>query len=274
MDEARTRQRSIGFVPTMGALHEGHLALVREARARVGEHGLVALSIFINPTQFGANEDYDKYPRELERDVERCASSGVDVVFAPHTKSMYAEGERTRVSVRGLSEPLCGAFRPGHFDGVATIVAKLFALVGRSIAVFGRKDYQQLRVIARMAEDLMLPVEVVGVRTVREHDGLAMSSRNRYLSVDERARAAAIPRALGDAVRRWERGDRDARAIRSDVERALAAVANTIDYVELRAPDSLDLFEAGDRALLAVALRVGSTRLIDNVVLGEEPAPA
>ncbi|MBL8680386.1 MAG: pantoate--beta-alanine ligase [Myxococcales bacterium] len=274
MDEARARGRRVGFVPTMGALHEGHLTLAREARARVGDHGLVAVSIFVNPTQFGPNEDFSKYPRELERDVARCATAGVDVVFAPDAASMYPAGERTRVTVRALSEPLCGPFRPGHFEGVATIVTKLFALAGRSVAVFGRKDYQQWRILSRLAEDLMLPVEVVGVRTVREKDGLAMSSRNRYLSDEDRQRASAIPKALGDAARAWERGERDASALREGAEAKLRAVADSIDYVDVRDPSSLEPYAGGDRALLAVALRVGNTRLIDNVVLGEEPAPA
>lgn len=274
MERARADGRAVGFVPTMGALHEGHLTLAREARARVGERGLVAVSIFVNPTQFGPNEDFSRYPRELDRDVERCASVGVDVVFAPEASAMYPADERTRVTVRGVSEPLCGPFRPGHFEGVATIVSKLFALAGRSVAVFGRKDYQQWRVLTRLAADLMLPVEVVGVATVREPDGLAMSSRNRYLSVEERGRAAEIPRALGAAVRRWERGERDAEGVRREVERALTGVADSIDYVDVRDPDSLEPYAGGGRALLAIAIRVGKTRLIDNVVLGEERAPA
>jgi pantoate--beta-alanine ligase len=273
MDEARAQGRRVGFVPTMGALHDGHLALAREARRRVGDTGLVAVSIFVNPTQFGPREDLAKYPRELEADLARCASAGVDAVFAPDATAMYPDGEQTRVIVRALAQPLCGAFRPGHFEGVATIVAKLFALVGRSVAVFGRKDYQQWRVLARMAEDLMLPVEVVGMATVREPDGLARSSRNRYLSAEERARAAAIPRALGDAVRAWESGARDAHALRERAEAALRPIASSMDYVDVRDPDTLAPWTAGDRALLAVALRVGSTRLIDNVVLGEEPPP-
>jgi pantoate--beta-alanine ligase len=274
MEDARAAGRRVGFVPTMGALHDGHLTLAREARARVGEGGLVAVSIFVNPTQFGPNEDFSKYPRELEGDVERCASAGVDVVFAPDAAAMYPEGEKTRVHVHALSTPLCGPFRPGHFEGVATIVTKLFALVGRSVAVFGRKDYQQWRVLSRLAEDLMLPVEVVGVRTVREKDGLAMSSRNRYLSNEERAKAGAIPKALGAAARRWNDGERDALALRAMVEAELRAVADSIDYVEVRHPLSLEPYAAGDQALVAVALRIGKTRLIDNVVLGEEPPPA
>ena len=274
MERARSEGRAVGFVPTMGALHEGHLTLAREARARVGERGIVAVSIFVNPTQFGPNEDFSKYPRELEVDVARCESAGVDVVFAPAADAMYPKGERTRVHVHGVSTPLCGQFRPGHFEGVATIVTKLFALAGRCVAVFGRKDYQQWRVLARLAEDLMLPVEVVGVRTVRESDGLAMSSRNRYLSAEERAKAAVIPKVLGRASRAWQAGERDAHALRAAVERELTAIADSIDYVDVRDPESLDPYAAGERALLAIAIRVGKTRLIDNTVLGEEPPPA
>jgi pantoate--beta-alanine ligase len=277
MDSARAEGRSVGFVPTMGALHEGHLTLAREARARVGERGLVALSIFVNPTQFGPNEDFSNYPRELDVDVARCQSAGVDVVFAPAADAMYPKGERTRVQVHGVSAPLCGPFRPGHFEGVATIVTKLFALAGRCVAVFGRKDYQQWRVLSRLAEDLMLPVEIVGVRTVRERDGLAMSSRNRYLSAEDRAKAAEIPKALGRAARAWQAGERDANALRSAVERALEPIADSIDYVDVRDPESLEPYEpspSSDRALLAIAIRLGKTRLIDNIVLGEEPPPA
>jgi pantoate--beta-alanine ligase len=274
MERARSEGRAVGFVPTMGALHEGHLTLTREARARVGERGIVAVSIFVNPTQFGPNEDFSRYPRELEVDVARCESAGVDVVFAPAADAMYPKGEQTRVHVHGMSTPLCGRFRPGHFEGVATIVTKLFALAGRCVAVFGRKDYQQWRVLARLAEDLMLPVEVVGVRTVRESDGLAMSSRNRYLSAEERAKAAVIPKALGRASRAWQAGERDADALRAAVERELTAIADSIDYVDVRDPESLDPYADGERALLAIAIRLGKTRLIDNTVLGEDPPPA
>jgi pantoate--beta-alanine ligase len=273
MERARSEGRTVGFVPTMGALHDGHLALIREARARVGQQGIVAVSIFVNPTQFGPNEDFNQYPRELDVDVARCQSAGVHVVFAPAVEAMYPKGERTRVHVHGVSAPLCGPFRPGHFEGVATIVTKLFALAGRCVAIFGRKDYQQLRVIARLVEDLMLPVEIVGVRTVRESDGLAMSSRNRYLSAEQRAKAAIIPQALGRASRAWQAGERNVYALRAAVERELERIADSIDYVDVRDPESLEPYTTGERALLAIAIRLGKTRLIDNVVLGEEPPP-
>ncbi len=274
MDTARIAGQRVAFVPTMGALHEGHLTLMREARRRVGDGGLVAVSIFVNPTQFGPNEDFSRYPRELDADVARCGSAGVDVVFAPEPAAMYPATEQTRVRVGAIAEPLCGSFRPGHFEGVATIVAKLFALAGRCVAVFGRKDYQQLQVIRRMAADLFLPVEVVGVTTVREADGLALSSRNRYLSPSDRVRALVIPTALGEAVKRWEGGERDARALRAHVDARVRAGVDSVDYIDVRDPDTLgDVLDGAERVLLALAVRMGGARLIDNVVLGEDRAP-
>lgn len=276
-DEVRAKGARVGFVPTMGALHDGHLALAREARVRVGDAGLVVTSIFVNPTQFAAHEDLSKYPRELDADVARCASAGVDVVFAPSVDEMYPSGDATRVRVSGVTAPLEGAFRPTHFEGVATVVARLFNAVGPCVAVFGRKDYQQLRVITRMTRDLLMPVEVLGHRTVRESDGLAMSSRNRYLSPADRARAARIPAALGAMVRAWEGGERRVEALVACVESGLRGAVDSVDYVALR--DAEDLAELGvelaegQRAVLALAVRVGGTRLIDNVVLGEDPAP-
>lgn len=261
----------------MGALHEGHLTLAREARRRVGPHGLVAVSIFVNPTQFGPNEDFSRYPRELDADVARCATAGVDVVFAPAADAMYPPGDQTRVRVPGVAEPFCGPFRPGHFEGVATVVTRLFALAGECVAVFGRKDYQQWRLLDRMARDLLLPVEVVGHATVREPDGLAMSSRNRYLSPDDRARARVVPEALTLAVNAWARGERSVEALRAMTEAHLRTRVDSLDYADLREPTDLGPLPAvlahDDRAVLAVAARIGATRLIDNVVLGEEPAP-
>lgn len=264
----------LGLVPTMGALHEGHRALMREAKARTSA---VAVTIFVNPTQFGPKEDLAKYPRDLQGDVSKCSAEGVSLVFAPDASEMYPEGERTRVRVSGLTDHLCGASRPGHFDGVATIVTKLFALAGPCVAVFGRKDYQQLQVIRRMTRDLLLPVEVVGYPTVREADGLALSSRNRYLSPEERKTALAIPRALAAAVRRFEAGERKAGALRAPVADALSKAGLRIDYAALAHADDLVPFEDGaalaGKAVLAVAAFAGSTRLIDNVVLGEDAAP-
>jgi len=264
----------LGVVPTMGALHEGHRTLMREAKRRASA---VAVTIFVNPTQFGPKEDLAKYPRDLDGDVAACAAEGVDVVFAPDVPEMYPAGEKTRVHVAGLTEHLCGASRPGHFDGVATIVTKLFAAMGPCVAVFGRKDYQQLQVIKRMTRDLLLPVEIVGHPTVREADGLALSSRNRYLSSDERARALSIPRALAAAVTRFAEGERRAGALRAPVEEALVAQGLRVDYVTLADADDLmplsDDGGSGDRALIAIAAFAGTTRLIDNVVLGEDSAP-
>jgi len=258
----------------MGALHEGHLALIAEATRRCS---FVAVSIFVNPTQFGPNEDLDKYPRSLDRDLAGCAQAGAACVFAPDVAAMYPAGDSTRVRVDGLTSSLCGPVRPGHFEGVATVVAKLFALTGPCVAVFGRKDYQQLRVIERMARDLFFPVEVVGVRTVREPDGLAMSSRNAYLTAEDRRRAAEIPKALSEAVQVFQKGERSVSRIVGLVRNRIARVAASIDYVTLADPRSLvpwaDDQNAASPALLAIAARIGAARLIDNVVLGEEPAP-
>lgn len=274
-DNARAGGRRLGLVPTMGALHAGHVALVRRATEL---SDTVAVSVFVNPTQFGPNEDFHKYPRTLERDVEACQKAGARLVFAPDVDAMYPPGERTRVRVSALTDALCGASRPGHFEGVTTIVLKLFAVAGPCVAVFGRKDYQQLKVVERMTRDLLLPVEVVGVPTVREPDGLALSSRNAYLSPEERRRAVAIPTALGDAVRAFAAGERSAKVIGSAVRARLQAAGLRLDYVTLADADSLaplaDADRVEQRALLAVAVFAGTTRLIDNVVLGEDPAPA
>ncbi len=201
-DAARRRtSQPIGFVPTMGALHDGHLALVREAKRRVP---FVAVSIFVNPTQFGPNEDFARYPRDLASDVAKLATVGADAVFAPEPAAMYPKGEQTRVHVGALAAPLCGRFRPGHFEGVATVVSKLFALAGPCVAVFGKKDYQQLAILRRLATDLFFPVEIVGHPIIRERDGLAMSSRNAYLSPPDRQRALALSRGLAAAWSAFE----------------------------------------------------------------------
>ncbi|APR81714.1 Pantoate--beta-alanine ligase [Minicystis rosea] len=274
MDEARARGERVGLVPTMGALHAGHVALVEEARRHAS---FVAVSIFVNPTQFGPNEDYSRYPRTLPSDAEKCERAGAALVFAPAADAMYPPGDETRVRVGATAVELCGVHRPGHFEGVCTVVAKLFALAGPCTAVFGRKDYQQFRVISRMTADLFLPVSLVGLRTVREPDGLAMSSRNAYLSAEQRAAALAIPRGLSRASGAFQRGERDAATLaglaRAEVER----VATSIDYVDVADPEHVRILapgeRAGDRALLALAIRLGGARLIDNVVLGEDPPP-
>ena len=272
--ELRLAGRRVGLVPTMGALHDGHMALVAEALRRADE---VVVTIFVNPTQFGPGEDLDRYPRSLEADVERCSKAGATMVFAPERAAMYPPGEETRVRVGATAAQLCGAHRPGHFEGVTTVVAKLFSLAGPCVAVFGRKDYQQWRVIERMTRDLMFPVEVVAAATVREADGLALSSRNAYLSAADRGRALCIPRALSAACHAFEAGERNAGALRQIALATVGEAVDSVDYVEVASADTALTLAAGadvgHRALLAIAARVGSTRLIDNVVLGEDDAP-
>jgi pantoate--beta-alanine ligase len=269
---ARARGDAVAFVPTMGALHAGHLSLVEEARRRAGH---VVVSIFVNPTQFGPSEDLARYPRDLDGDVRALTGKGVDVVFAPSADEMYPPGEDTRVRVGSLAEPLDGRFRPGHFEGVATVVAKLLNLVGPCAAIFGRKDYQQWLVVRRMVRDLLLPVEVVARPTMREADGLALSSRNAYLAPAERERALAIVRGLDAAARAHAAGTLDARTLESLARAQIEPQATSIDYVEVRGADDLAALEGAipARALLAVACRVGRTRLIDNLVLGEDAPP-
>jgi len=266
-DRARSLGSRVGFVPTMGALHDGHLALVREARSRAG---FAAVSIFVNPAQFGPGEDLGRYPRDLPGDLAKL--DGADLVFAPAAAAMYPVGDETRVRVGALAEPLCGPFRPGHFEGVATVVTKLLVLAGPCVAVFGQKDYQQLAVIRRVVTDLFLPVEVVGHSIIREADGLAMSSRNAYLSPSERERALGLSRGLAAAARLFEAGQRDAKALREAVLAEVLPRATSIDYVEIVHPESLvrwrDGERTGDRVVLAIACRVGGTRLIDNRVVG------
>ncbi|MFM8238271.1 MAG: pantoate--beta-alanine ligase [Actinomycetota bacterium] len=265
-DEVRARSGRVGLVPTMGALHEGHASLIRAARAQTD---LVVVTIFVNPLQFGAGEDLDRYPRDLEGDLAVCEREGADIVFAPSVAEMYPAGPpATTVHVDGLTAPMCGAARPTHFDGVSTVVTKLFAIAGPSRAFFGRKDAQQLAVVARMAADLNLPVEVVGCPIVREPDGLAMSSRNAYLAADERAAALVLNRALAAAASRILDGERDPAVIAGVVADAVAhEPAVVLEYADVRRLHDLTECEtplAGE-VLIAVAARVGATRLIDNV---------
>jgi len=273
-ENARLRGARVGLVPTMGALHRGHQTLIAEARKRAD---FVVASIFVNPTQFGPNEDFAKYPRDLEGDAKKCAEAGAIGIFAPAPADMYPPGDETRVRVGALAANLCGPHRPGHFEGVATVVTKLFGLVGPAVALFGRKDYQQLKVIERITRDLFLPVEIVGIPTIREADGLAMSSRNAYLSADARAAALAIPRGLSSAARAFASGERRAGALVARVRDAVAPVASSIDYVDIADADTLHVLGAstqtGERALLALAVRIGGARLIDNLVLGEDAIP-
>src|SRR4051812_28522873 len=228
----------------MGALHAGHLSLVAEARSRAAE---VALTIFVNPTQFGPNEDFARYPRTLERDLELCREAGVSHVFAPEASEMYPEGERTRVHVGGLTFALCGPHRPDHFDGVTTIVSKLFAVTGECVAVFGRKDYQQLKVIERMTRDLLLPVEIVGLRTLRDADGLALSSRNAFLSAEERARALGIARGLSAAVAAFESGERVVGELRNAAREHLTQAELRLEYATIADADALSPYADGAR---------------------------
>lgn len=264
-DAARRDGRTIGFVPTMGALHHGHASLVRAARATCAR---VVVSIFVNPTQFGPTEDFGRYPRTFDADRALCAREGADVVFAPSVDDMYPPGGETSVDVGALGAVLCGASRPGHFRGVATVVTKLFSIVAPHRVYFGQKDYQQTVVIRRLVEDLRLGIEVVVCPTVRDPDGLAASSRNAYLSAEERQSALRIPAALGEAGRLIAAGERSAGKIRDALEVLLSSVsAACVDYVAVVDPDTLQPLERlTGRVVVALAVRIGSTRLIDNAV--------
>lgn len=271
-DAFRAEGERVGFIPTMGALHEGHLTLIDEARKQGATR--IVVSVFVNPLQFGPKDDYSRYPRTLPADAEACASRGVDIVFAPDKDAMYPDGFVSQVRVAKLTETLEGVFRPGHFDGVTTVVSKLFNLVGPAIAVFGRKDYQQWKVLQRMVRDLDVPMQVVGMRTVRDQDGLAKSSRNRYLTEAERARALAISAGLRAASRAFAEGEREPTTLERLACAHIEPAFDTIDYVAIADADTLQPIErVKERALLVVAARIGTTRLIDNLVLGEEAIP-
>ena len=268
-EAARARGERVAFVPTMGALHEGHVSLLREGRRR-GDR--LALSIFVNPTQFGPKEDLSRYPRDLPGDLAKAASAGADVVYVPGAADVFPPGFQTYVQVRELEQGLCGGARPGHFVGVATVVCKLFNVVRPHVALFGEKDFQQLAVIRRMVADLDLGVEIGGMPIVREPDGLATSSRNAYLSPDERRRALALSRALNAARARAEAGERDAAALVATARDALAGEVDRVDYVELRDAATLaPVTRLDGEGMLLVAAFVGATRLIDNVRLVPSP---
>jgi pantoate--beta-alanine ligase len=267
LDDERRAGRTVGLVPTMGSLHEGHMSLAERARA---ENDVVAVSIFVNPTQFGPGEDYDAYPRDAERDAAMLDEAGVDLLFTPTPEAMYPDGFATHVEVEGISDIMCGASRPGHFRGVATVVAKLFGIAGACRAYFGEKDYQQLIVVRRMAADLDTPVDVVGCPTVREPDGLAMSSRNVYLSGPERAMAPALHEGLAAAERLVEAGEADPARIRGAALAILEAEPSWgVEYVEVRDAETLaEVDRIGRPVVIAAAGRLGRARLIDNVVVG------
>jgi len=248
----------ITFVPTMGALHEGHASLVRLA---ANGDGPVVVSDFVNPTQFGPNEDFEAYPRDLDADAEIAEAAGADVLWVPTVEEIYPTGFATTVDPGPLAHELCGASRPGHFCGVATVVTRLFGLVQPAHAIFGRKDYQQLVILQQVARDLALAVDVIGAPTIRESDGLAMSSRNRYLTAEERAQAAAVPDALRGVASAYAAGERSA-AVLLDV----ATDGLELEYFELRAAD-LSAYDPEQRAVALIAGRIGSTRLIDNLEL-------
>jgi pantoate--beta-alanine ligase len=266
--QARARFGKLGLVPTMGYLHEGHLSLVRQARA---ECGAVAVSIFVNPTQFGPREDLARYPRDLERDLSLLRQEQVDLVFVPGVAEIYPDGFSTYVDVRAVTEMLEGAVRPGHFQGVATVVCKLFNIAQPTRAYFGQKDAQQTVVVRKMARELDMPLEVVVAPTARDPDGLAMSSRNVYLSAEQRRAASVLIRALGAAGERYAAGERDAEALRHTMREVLGGEPLAIpEYVSVADPltlKELDDVGAGG-ALCSLAVRFGATRLIDNLLLG------
>ena len=257
---------SIGFVPTMGALHGGHASLIEHA---VRENDLAVVSIFVNPTQFGPHEDFASYPRDEPRDLAFCERLGATMVFAPAVDELYPAGGATRVHPGPIGASLEGAARPGHFAGVATVLTKLFAIVRPEVAYFGQKDFQQLRVVQTVARDLRLDVRIVGSPTVRDPDGLAISSRNRYLSAEDRQSALALSRALLAAKDDWANGDRDPAKLRDRVTRAASGPGVALEYISVADPITLEeLARPADRAVISLAARIGKTRLIDNVLLG------
>ncbi|MBU1355475.1 MAG: pantoate--beta-alanine ligase [Candidatus Edwardsbacteria bacterium] len=259
--------RRIGFVPTMGALHEGHLSLIRLAKKH---SDFVVVSIFVNPTQFGPKEDYKKYPRDLKKDAALCKTAGADLIFSPSPEEIYPKNFSTYINVEGLTQGLCGASRPGHFRGVATVVVKLFNIVQPDAAVFGQKDAQQLAVIRQMTKDLDLPVKIIGAPIVRERDGLAMSSRNAYLTMEERAEAPALYRSLQLAGSMVKSGKRKADSVKREIAKLLYrdAPLGEIDYIEIVDNETLRPVKVIQKnTLIALAVKFPNARLIDNIVL-------
>jgi pantoate--beta-alanine ligase len=267
-ESLRNQGKIVTFVPTMGYFHEGHLNLMREGRKR-GD--CVVISIYVNPTQFGPNEDFEQYPRDFERDRAMAERVGVDVIYHPSNQEMYPPNYQTYITVEGVTDNLCGLSRPGHFRGVATVCAKLFNAVKPHVAVFGKKDFQQLVTIRRMVQDLNLDLEIVGMATTREPDGLAMSSRNIYLTAEERTSGLSLSRSLKIAGELYERGERDAAKIIDKVKNNIESHPYTkIDYVQICDTTTMkDLVRLDGECVLVLAVRVGKTRLIDNYVFGE-----
>ncbi len=266
-EDVRRDGRRIGLVTTMGYLHEGHVSLLRLARARCD---FLIMTLFVNPTQFGPNEDFERYPRDETNDLEKARQAGTDVAFCPEVSAIYPPGYQTYVEVRDLQKPLCGAGRPGHFAGVASVVSKLFHLTLPHFAVYGEKDYQQLAIIRRMVRDLDFGIDIIGGPIVREPDGLALSSRNVYLSPEERAQATALSRGLEAARQLYATGVREADRLEQAASAVIAsAPLGRPEYIELRDAETLERVARVERpAVLAVAVRFGKTRLIDNSVLG------
>jgi len=262
----RAEGKTIGFVPTMGYLHEGHLSLMRLTRDKCQ---VLVASIFVNPTQFGPNEDLDQYPRDFQKDEELCREENVDIIFYPDTDSMYPKPYHTFVNVNELSETMCGLSRPTHFKGVTTIVSKLFNIVKPNIAVFGQKDYQQLTIIKQIVKDLNYDIQILTGPTIRESDGLALSSRNKYLDNVERNKARALYQSLQLAENLVNKGELSSKKIKSEMQNLITRKGDmTIDYIEIADGDTLEtLDEIKDNTLIALAVRIGKTRLIDNIVI-------
>jgi len=263
----KSRKKKIGFVPTMGALHKGHLSLIEKARK---ENDIVVVSIFVNPTQFGPNEDYERYPRPFKEDVKKCSECKVDFIFYPSVKDMYPEGFLTYVEVTRLSNILCGAFRPGHFRGVTTVVLKLFNIIQPDIAYFGLKDYQQYIIIKKMAKDLNMDIKIKGLPIIRDKDGLALSSRNQYLSADERKDALLLYKSLMEAKKMILSGEVNSSKIKKRIYKILLSGKyirkKNIDYVAIIHPESLEKLDIIDKqCVIALAVRIGKARLIDNM---------
>jgi pantoate--beta-alanine ligase len=266
-EELRLSGKTIALVPTMGFFHEGHLELMRVGR-RLAD--ILAISIFVNPTQFAPSEDFQAYPRDMAGDLAGAKEVGVDLVFAPSVEDMYPDGHQTKIAVESVTKHLCGLSRPGHFDGVTTVVAKLFNIARPHLAIFGEKDYQQLTAVKRMVKDLDMDIQIIGVPAVREPDGLAMSSRNNYLNSEERESALCLKKSLDLAREMFGQGEKDTRRIKEAVEKLILSHPFTeIDYINICDPMSLeDVDRIEEKALLALAVKVGKARLIDNCLIG------